>query len=153
GGSDQARDQRMLNKRIGIQRNHDSVCALIFRLHDCIAIDGFAAWKVDRTGYGHHAQSVSSLSNRGPVISKWFPRCEKGGLLQGRKYLAQQRDPLAMNGGLRFEGNAGEIAAGMREALDQSLPNRIDGERHDGYRAGCPLEYRACPNAKNNIWL
>jgi len=48
-----------------------------------------------------------------------------------------------MDGDLGIEGNAGDIAAGMRERFDQVLPNGIDTERDDRYRVGRLLEHSA----------
>src|SRR5258707_5773332 len=56
-----------------------------------------------------------------------------------------------MDGDPGIEGNARDIAAGMRERLDQLLLNGIGAQRHDRYRAGNLVEQPAVSDDKDDI--
>src|SRR5260370_21775296 len=56
-----------------------------------------------------------------------------------------------MDGDPGIEGNARDIAAGMRERLDQLLLNGIGAQRHDRYRAGNLVEHPAVSDDKDDI--
>jgi hypothetical protein len=61
-------------------------------------------------------------------------RGEEGELLHAGKHFMQQPNPLAIDGGSGIDTDAGDVAAGMGERVDQPLLQRIACQRNDRNR-------------------
>ena len=141
--------QRRVEVRLGVLTDHEGVGALAQSALDRRPEIGFRRRKDDRNDDEGDALSRGRRLDRRDLNRAQQRRLgsEEGELRHRGNHLSQKRDPFAPDGGAGVHGDAGDVAAGMGEALDEALPDEVGRKNHNRNRVGHALKERPANSA------
>jgi len=123
--SDQAGDQHAIGHGVRAISDHEGIGAGIPRLCDRVAIGARPGGRIDRQIHDLGIELLRGRAYRSCLPLPLKSQGEKTQPPQPREHLVQQRDPLAVDGRPCIDADTGDIAARMRQCLDQALLDRI----------------------------